>query len=271
MNDTINRQDAVELLQAFGLKEYEAGCFVALSRRSQGTAKEISETSDVPRTRVYDAIRVLEAKGLVEIQHSNPKQFRAVSIDEAVETLRIEYEERAEELRQALDGLEPADTSEPTDVTHEVWALSSAAGIQSRVGQLIDDADDEVILVVGHEDILTDELLDRLEAASNRGVAVIVGAQDAAVLDGLDERRSGIETFVSHIEWLGHSAFPNDDTEIGRLLLVDQSSILVSSFMRATSGDRSHEQAVFGRGFDNGLVAIVRRLMATGLRETTGA
>jgi hypothetical protein len=119
--------------------------------------------------------------------------------------------------------------------------------------------------------ILTGELLDRFEAASDRGVDVIVGAQDAAVLEGLDEAQSDIETFVSHIEWLGHSAFPNDDTEIGRLLLVDQSSILVSSFTRGAGGDRSHEQAVFGRGFDNGLVAIVRRLMSTGLHGTAEA
>lgn len=57
----------------------------------------------------------------------------------------------------------------------------------------------------------------------------------------------------------------SDDTEIGRLLLVDRNTILVSSFHAAQAGERDHEQAAFGRGFDNGLVAIVRRLMATGL------
>jgi len=264
MQDTSDQRQAVELLQEFGLKEYEAGCFVALARRPQGTAKEISETSDVPRTRVYDAIRVLEAKGLVEIQHSNPKQFRAVSVDEAIETLRAEYENRAEALRQALVGLEPAESPERTEVTHEVWALSSARGIESRVRQLIDDAEGEIIMVVGHEDVLADELLNHLTAASDRGVDIVVGTQDTTMFDGIQKRLPGVETFVSGIEWLGHSTFPNDDTEIGRLLLVDQSSILVSSFTRDSNGNRSHEQAVFGRGFDNGLVAIVRRLMASG-------
>jgi sugar-specific transcriptional regulator TrmB len=271
MNDTSNGRRAVELLQEFGLKEYEAGCFVALSRRPQGTAKEISETSDVPRTRVYDAIRVLEAKGLVEIQHSNPKQFRAVPVDEAVETLRAEYENRAEKLRQALDGLDPTDQPEGTEVTHEVWALSSTQRIESRVRQLVDDADEEIIIVVGHRDILTDELLTHLQSAGDRGVDVVVGAQEAATIDYLEERLPNVETFVSGIEWLSHSAFPDDDTEIGRLLLVDQSSILVSSFTRDSRGERSHEQAVFGRGFDNGLVAIVRRLMASGFLTSTEA
>jgi len=51
---------------------------------------------------------------------------------------------------------------------------------------------------------------------------------------------------------------------IGRLLLVDRSSILVST-VDPTTGD---EHAVFGDGFKNGLVAISRRLMAQGLLPT---
>lgn len=67
---------------------------------STGTAKEISEISEVPRRRVYDAIRVLKAQGLVEVQHSNPQQYRAVSVeepeaaDEAVHELAVEFSER---------------------------------------------------------------------------------------------------------------------------------------------------------------------------------
>ena len=53
--------EAVGLLQQLGLKEYEARCFVGLSQLSSGTAKQLSESTEVPRTRVYDAIRVLEA------------------------------------------------------------------------------------------------------------------------------------------------------------------------------------------------------------------
>ena len=48
------------------MKEYEAQCFVGLSRLSSGTAKQLSEITDVPRTRVYDAIRLLEVQGLVD-------------------------------------------------------------------------------------------------------------------------------------------------------------------------------------------------------------
>ena len=265
MNRNPNRRTAAELLQEFGFKEYEARCFVALSRRPRGTAKQISETSGVPRTRVYDALGALETKGLVEVQHTSPKQFRAVSIDEAIGTIRAEYEARTEALRTALESVDRIDDADEVEVTHEVWSLSGTASIDGRVEQLIDEADGEVIVVSRHGSTFSEALLDRLRAASDRGVAVVVGTWDESMRERIEADLPDAEVFVSGIETLTGSPFPDDDTDLGRLLLVDQSTILVSSF---TGGDDDgHERAVFGRGFDNGLVAVVRRLMAMGFTE----
>jgi len=265
MDEISNQEYAIELLQQLGLKEYEAKSFVALARRQKGTAKDISETSEVPRTRVYDAIRVLESKGLVETQHSNPQVFRAVTIDEAVNTLRSEYVDRTESLRSALSGPEPTDDEETADATHEVWTLSGDRGITSRTQQLIEGASAELILVIGHESIFTEQLRAQLRSARDRGVKVIVGTVDAGLRNRVQEALPEVETFVSELEWLSRSPLPDDETEISRLLLVDREAILVSSFTESGGDGREHEQGVFGRGFHNGLVAIVRRLMATGL------
>ncbi|MFB6299550.1 MAG: helix-turn-helix domain-containing protein [Halobacteriales archaeon] len=48
-----------------------------------GTARDISEQVDVPRTRVYEAMRALEEMGLIQIQHSTPQEFQAAPIQEA--------------------------------------------------------------------------------------------------------------------------------------------------------------------------------------------
>ncbi|MBX0298214.1 TrmB family transcriptional regulator [Haloarcula nitratireducens] len=267
MDAVSNQGRAIELLQQLGLKEYEAKAFVALTRRQRGTAKDISETSEVPRTRVYDAIRVLKSKGLVETQHSNPQVFRAVSIDEAVNTLQSEYVERTESLRSALSGLEPADDEESTEATHEVWSISGDQGIASRTRQSIEEAAEEVILVIGHESVFTDQLVEQLRSAQERDVHVIVGTVDEELQAAIQSALPDVEVFVSGLDRLSRSPLPGDDTEISRLLLVDREAILVSSFTDTSEEGREHEQAVFGRGFDNGLVAITRRLMATGLRS----
>ncbi|GAA0238803.1 TrmB family transcriptional regulator [Haladaptatus pallidirubidus] len=266
MKDLSNQQQAIELLQQLGLKEYEAGCFVALARLPKGTAKEISETSDVPRTRVYDAIRVLETKGLVEIQHSNPQQFRAVPIEEAAETLRQEYETRTDTLVEAMDNIEPAIPDGDEEITHEVWALSGTTAITNRTQQLIDAAGREIILIVGRDEVIDDGLVEQLQEALDTGLDVLVGTQTEELREQIAKALPDAEVFVSGLEWLHSSPLEaNDDTTISRLLLIDKNTILVSSVHETDTGGIETEKAVFGRGFDNGIVVIARRLMATGL------
>jgi len=132
-------EDAIEVLQQLGLKEYEAKCFVGLSRLSTGTAKQLSEITDVPRTRVYDAVRLLEAQGLVEVQHSSPQRFRVVPLEEATETLRDQYEARVDRLANALEQAEPVESTDQ-DPIQEVWSMSGTDAIANRSNQLIKDA-----------------------------------------------------------------------------------------------------------------------------------
>ncbi|WP_277555703.1 TrmB family transcriptional regulator [Halobaculum limi] len=259
MTTTDSLEDAVEVLQQLGLKEYEARCFVGLSRLHTGTAKRLSEMTEVPRTRVYDAIRVLEAQGLVEIQHSSPQQFRAVPLEEATETLRDQYEARVERLHDALDTVEIVDEDDETPV-QQVWAMSGRDGIENRTNQLIEKASEEIVLVLGDESLLTDELVARLNDVG-RGVDLLIGALTESLQDQIQTAVPDATTFISGLEWLHGEDVTEDETAIGRLLLADRSTILVSSIMP----ESKEERAVFGEGFGNGLVVIARRLMAQGL------
>lgn len=254
-----NVEKAIEILQQLGLKEYEARCFVGLSRMPTGTAKQVSETTAVPRTRVYDAIRVLEAQGLVEIQHSSPQQFRAVPLDEATETLRDRYEARVERLHDALDTLDLVDAEDESPV-QQVWAMAGQDAVETRTNDLVGDATDEVVLVVGDESLLTEDLVNTLNEVGD-GVDLLVGALTGSLQDEIQTAVPDAKTFVSGLEWLHGENATEDETAIGRLLLVDRSTILVSSIMP----DSKVEQAIFGEGFGNGLVVIARRLMAQGL------
>jgi sugar-specific transcriptional regulator TrmB len=261
-----NQEQAAGLLQQLGLKEYEAKCFVALSRMEKATAKDISEITDVPRTRVYDAIRVLEAQGLVEIQHTNPRQYRAVPLSEATETLRQQYESRVDELEESRRDIEPAEASDDDEPVHEVWSLSGAQGISSRTLQLLDEAEEEAIVVITADETLRDALIDRLNQTVKRGINVIVGTVSEDLEKQLQDRVPRAKSFVSELGWLHEESDGPADVSIGRMMLVDRNTILISSLDER----KGTERAVFGRGFENGLVVIVRRLMATGLLPVHG-
>jgi sugar-specific transcriptional regulator TrmB len=254
-----NIEQAIEVLQQLGLKEYEARCFVGLSRLNTGTAKQLSEVAEVPRTRVYDTIRVLEAQGLVEIQHSSPQQFRAVPLDEATETLRDQYEDRVEQLHDALATVDIVEEDDESSV-QQVWSMAGRTAIENRTNDLIENASEEVVLVVGDESLLTDDLVTTLNGIGN-GVELVIGALSPSLEDQVQTAVPGATTFISGLEWLHGKDTTENETAIGRLVLIDRSAFLVSSIMPESKA----EQAIFGEGFGNGLVVIARRLMAQGL------
>lgn len=255
---------AVEQLQQLGLKQYEAKCFVSLAKLSSGTARDISDHVDVPRTRVYEAVRVLEKEGLVEVQHSSPQRFRAIPIAEAVDILRTRYESRIESLADALEevGSGDSDADEGERLEQEVWSLSDAGSISTRTQELVGEAGDTIALIVGSEEVLSDGLIECLEDASDRGVDVTVGAVSEKLTDRLRSALSDARVFESELYWLQGTA--EDDALVGRLLLVDDSTILASTV--TPHGGSRDERAIYGRGFGNSIVVIVRRLIATGLR-----
>ncbi|GAB7011571.1 TrmB family transcriptional regulator [Halorubrum trueperi] len=259
MNTTENAEEAIELLQQLGLKEYEARCFVGLNRLSSATAKRLSELTEVPRTRVYDAIRVLEAQGLVEIQHASPQRFRSVSLEEATETLREEYEGRVDRLCDALEAVDGVDDSGGHEI-QQVWAMSGQDAIENRTGRLIERATEEVVLVVADEELVTAELVENLNVV-DEDVDLLVGTPAESLQREIQAAVPHAKTFVSGLEWLHGDDGTDAETAIGRLLLVDRSAILVSTIVPVSRS----EQAIFGEGFGNGLVVIARRLMAQGL------
>jgi len=252
--------EAIDALQQLGVKEYEARCFVGLTRMSVGTAKQLSEVVDVPRTRIYDATRVLEAQGLVEVQHTSPQRFRAVPLEEATETLRTQYETRVDRLRNALDRAEAVNLEE-NDPVQEIWSMTGTAAIANRTQELIAGADGEVVFVIAEEDLLTEDLVRTLNEIPD-GIDLLVGAVTGSLRARIEADVPDAETFVSGLDWLHTEVTEgNEETAIGRLLLVDRSTILVSTIIPETG----EEQAIFGEGFGNGLVVISRRLMSQGL------
>ncbi|WP_248896734.1 TrmB family transcriptional regulator [Haloplanus halobius] len=259
MSRTDATDQAVEALQELGLKEYEAKCFVGLSRLDMGTAKRLSEVTDVPRTRVYDAIRVLEAQGLVEVQHSNPQRFRAVPLGEATETLRDQYESRVDRLASALERTEDV-ASEQEDTAQEIWSMAGSQAIENRTQQLIEDTTDEVVLGLGEQSLLTDELVTCLTGIDEE-TELFVGTVSESLQEQIHAAVPDARTFVSGLGGLQADDASQENLAIGRLLLADRSAILVSTLVP----DTGEEHAIFGTGFRNGLVVIARRLMAQGL------
>lgn len=249
-----DEQAAVDALDQLGLTEYEARCFVALTRLEQGTAKEVSQLSDVPRSRIYDTVDRLHKRGLVDVQQSDPRKFRAVSKDAAFDKLRREYVEHIEAADAALECIESAETAEKKGM----WAIADADHVRDRAVSLLGDADDHVHFIVADETTLHDDVLDQLAAVSDRGAAVVVEVASESIRDELEsalpDARIVVSPGLQEVQKVGQK-WP------GQLVMVDHQSILASGLEDSNLPTVEHETAVWSHGHDHGFAAWMREIL----------
>jgi sugar-specific transcriptional regulator TrmB len=212
----MSAHEAVEALRELGLSNYEARVFVALQRLGTGTAQEVSQVSDVPRSQVYGAADDLAGRGLLEVVESSPKAFRPVSLATAREQLTARLERERERAFENLDAVDRERS--PRDTDGSVSTLRGARPIRERAVDLVADADEQVMVVGMDDELLTDALADVLRGRAAAGVSVMAATRDAAV----EERFADDPVRVMVVPDTHHGGFT------GRTLLVDDATVLLS-------------------------------------------
>ena len=76
------------LRKIFDLNLYEVKVWTALLSRGTSTAGELSNISDVPRSRTYDILESLEKKGFILMKLGKPIKFVAIKPEEVVERVK---------------------------------------------------------------------------------------------------------------------------------------------------------------------------------------
>jgi len=76
------------LRKIFDLNLYEVKVWTALLSRGVSTAGELSNISDVPRSRTYDILETLEKKGFIVMKLGKPIKFIALKPAEVIERVK---------------------------------------------------------------------------------------------------------------------------------------------------------------------------------------
>ncbi|SMO54188.1 TrmB family transcriptional regulator [Halorubrum cibi] len=245
------RAAAIEQLERFGLSAYAARTFVALSSLGSGTARDVSQVSEVPRTRVYDAIDELHDRGLVDVLQSSPKQFWAISAETASRSFEHELQHRTDVLRTALNELEPA---ERRAEQRGVWTVDGRKAVTERALEFFSGAEEEIVYMTV-EGLLTDDVIDGLSEAAKRGVSIKLGGVSTDVQERIQSDIPGAEMFESLWVW--------SDTSAGRLTMIDGRKTLISALVNgedAAPSDARSETAIWGEGDKNSLVVVLREI-----------
>ncbi|MBU0456847.1 MAG: helix-turn-helix domain-containing protein [Nanoarchaeota archaeon] len=115
----IVQKDFLNKLKDFGLNSYERKLWIALLSRGVSTAGELSDISDVPRSRAYDVLESLEKKGFIIVKIGKPIKYLAVHPREVVERVKKKIVEEAEQKNKSLSELKDSEILEQLNVLHE--------------------------------------------------------------------------------------------------------------------------------------------------------
>lgn len=246
--------EAATALKAAGLTEYEARCFVALTQLSTGTAKEISQVAEIPRSRVYDTVERLDQRGLVEVQQSNPREYNAVPIEMAMRRIREDYDSHINAAENALQQIKEPESKEDEGM----WAITHTDHVTERILTLLDGAEETVHFLVAAEEVVDRRTLTHLRRAVDRGVRVTVEVMNEDLRDRFGEAVPDGTVVVSpdlettnpvYTEWPG------------KLLLVDKRAVVAGGIKESDLPDVTHETAVWTHGNDHGFAVWIRELL----------
>ena len=73
------RENVVKDLREFGLSEYEAKSYLALSVHGPLSASSVSELSKIPQSKIYEVLKSLVYKCLAEYWNGKPLRYKAVA------------------------------------------------------------------------------------------------------------------------------------------------------------------------------------------------
>lgn len=249
---TTDETAAVDALERLGLSNYEAKVFIALQTLGTGTARDVYRVSEIPRSQVYGAAESLAERGLIEVQHSTPMQYRPVSLEEAKRLLEKRFEHERSQAFEFLESVrERHDTGEERE---DVWSIDGTEHIDDRIQHLVEGANESIVFGTTDTTFLTEAIRDRLRRAVDDGVEVIIVSENPEVRESFEE---GAVTVHAPPESLRNE-------RAARMVVADDAAVLLS--VRGESdADREGEAAIWSES--SGFATVLAEIL-TGWLET---
>jgi sugar-specific transcriptional regulator TrmB len=177
------------LRKIFDLNLYEVKVWAALLSRGTSTAGELSNISDVPRSRTYDILESLEKKGFIMMKLGKPIKFVAINPDEVVERVKKNLIKFAKERTERLENLKEDEVLgelnslftkgvkfvEPSDLS---GSLRGRQNLYNHLDMMLREAEKSITIVTTKEGLNRkfEALMPTLEKCKKRGVKIRIAA-----------------------------------------------------------------------------------------------
>lgn len=131
-------RDIEKYLKMLGLTGSEVKIYILLLNSGPLTAKEISDHSNVPFSKIYLVLNSLRDKGWISIVDDRPAKYTALSPNEAIKRAKIHKErEWNEAVTRLMPVLQSMYDARQAQESPDVWIVRGEENISSKILDLI--------------------------------------------------------------------------------------------------------------------------------------
>jgi sugar-specific transcriptional regulator TrmB len=180
----------LDKLKHFGLNSYQAKLWTALLSRGVATAGELSDISNVPRSRAYDVLESLEKKGFIIMKIGKPIKYIAVPPAEVVKRVQKRIKVDADRESEQIETLKASEVMgelkmlhsqgiEKVDPTEMTASIKGRGNLYDHLTDILDSAKKSVIICTTAEGLVrkADALKRSLKQLKKKGVKIKIAAK----------------------------------------------------------------------------------------------
>lgn len=159
--------DIVEKLKEIGFNTYEAKVYIALLKKYPATGYEVAKLANIPQSRTYDTLKILEEKNIVIATNTKPITY--TPIRPKLLTQKVQ-----KKINSTINYLDKHLPNVKEDYNEPIITVTGKQNIQGKIIEVIQSAKKEIYMEIWSQDykIFEQELLN----AYNRNVEIrIVG------------------------------------------------------------------------------------------------
>ena len=135
----MDKEVLISDLKEFGLSEYEAKAYLALTLHGQLTASGVTEKSKIPQSKVYGILKSLSGKFLVESWNGKPIKFKAIEpsigLKKVLERRKMVIANLKEKSEMILEQIKPLKGFETENFG--LWSSSGKLACMEKAAEML--------------------------------------------------------------------------------------------------------------------------------------
>ena len=176
-----------KLKMAFDLNEYEVKIWTSLLSKGVAAAGELSEISNVPRSRSYDVLESLEKKGFVIMKIGKPIKYMAIKPMEIMDRLKKDLSIASGEKLKSIEKIKDTETFREAELLYKQGiehidasdlsaSFKGRTNINSQFDSLLKKAEKSVLIMTTEKGLLRKKELLKAAAKKMKNIKIRIAA-----------------------------------------------------------------------------------------------